>query len=205
MDHSLHVFFHVVLYALWFGGYLSLWLVVLKLNPATDSAERAGQLRAAARILVMAKGAFILMLPMGLQLVENLGIMTLPRAGATGAWIFALIWLSLSWQGGHGKGQEAKGLRAAEWVVEGAFVAIIGGAGILSLLSGAPAVVPWLGGKLVLFALALLAMILVDTALQQLFRSATEDKAAKTRFALAVPALALVSLGAAYLGVAQPL
>lgn len=204
MDHSLHVFFHVVLYALWFGGYLSLWLVVLKLSPDHDSTQRASQLKAAARILVMAKGAFILMLPMGLQLVENLDLMALPRAGATGAWIFALIWLVLSWQGGHGQSQESKGLRAAEWVVEGAFVAIIGGAGILSLLSGAPATVGWLGAKLVLFAAALLAMILVDTALQQLFGSSTEDRAARTRLALAVPALALVSLGAAYLGVAQP-
>ncbi|RME66649.1 MAG: hypothetical protein D6782_03910 [Alphaproteobacteria bacterium] len=203
MNHSLHIFFHVVLYALWFGGYLSLWLVIWRLRPDQDSVQRAVLLRAAARILVMAKGAFILMLPMGLQLVENLGLMALPPAGAAGAWIFALIWLGLSWRGGRGQGQEARGLRAAEWVVESAFVAIIGGAGILSLLSGAPASAGWLGAKLLLFALALLAMIVIDTALQQLFRSTAEDAVAKRRFMLATPVLVLVSLGAAYLGIAQ--
>lgn len=173
MEHNFHIFLHITLFGIWIGS--TIVLLVLLLSRYKESASKAEDqlhLQNFAYVQRIPKAALILMLPMGLQLSNNLGLITLDGGSTLGVWIFALLWLAIDWIGApSGLSAPSKAMRVVERVLQAAFILVLAGAGILSHLSGTPVEVSWLATKLILFAVALVLMAGVDALLVPLYQS----------------------------------
>ena len=171
MSHSTHIFFHVLLFGLWLGPYAALLVLLARLRLLGDNKAAATSILTSIRLIErIPRTAFILMLPMGLQLSHNLNYINFASGSTVGVWIIAIVWLALDWRGlRHSFGPAAQAARTVFRVLAGGFGAIVGGAGLLSLATGSPITVKWLAAKFTLFGLALLTMILIDLATSQLF------------------------------------
>jgi len=96
--HIYLVYAHVLLFAYWlapdWGVYVNSAYVARADLPV---AERRRFLKAALRIDLLPRTCLILLLPVGLQLARNLGLVQLPGAAMTAIWIGGIAWLLLSW------------------------------------------------------------------------------------------------------------
>ncbi|MFC4346826.1 hypothetical protein ACFO5Q_03090 [Kordiimonas lipolytica] len=173
MEHHFHTFLHITLFGVWLGSIVAL-LVLLLCRYREMLSEPEGQLHLQnlAYVQRLPKAALILMLPMGLQLSNNLALITLGDGSMVGIWVFALLWLVIDWVGApSGASVASKAMRVVERVLQAGFVLVLLGAGILSHLSGAPVEAPWLATKLILFAVALVIMSGVDALLVPLYQA----------------------------------
>ncbi len=96
--HVYLVFAHLLLFAYWlapdWGVYVTSAYVARADLPL---AERRRFLQAALRIDLLPRSALILLLPLGLQLARNLGLVQLPVAAMAAIWAGGIAWLLLSW------------------------------------------------------------------------------------------------------------
>jgi len=170
-DHHFQIFLHIVLFALWLGSSVTILVMVCWLNMHGDeSSERKMGLSSLKYLVRVPKTVFILMLPMGLQLASNLGLITLANESTIGVWIFAIVWLGIDWIGAPNRQTStAQAMRVVERVIQAAFVVVLGGAGVLSLLSGAPVEASWLATKMVIYAGILVVMALFDFTLEKAY------------------------------------
>ena len=218
MSHQHHIFLHVILFGIWFGSLLATLVVLGRLYRNEDMASRTSLLTSLRLVERVPKTAFLLMLPMGLQLSSNLGLITLQAGTTFGAWAFALVWLAISWSGArHQHGSTARAARVVTIILQVSFVLVVGGAGILSLLSQSPIPQPWLAAKMVLYASTLIVMMLYDAALMPLYPRAhgpegvstvPEDTAVVRRACflggLAISVLLFILARASWVGVTAP-
>lgn len=170
-DHHFQIFLHIVLFALWLGSSVTILVMVCWLHMRGDaSGERKMALSSLSYLLRIPKTVFILMLPMGLQLASNLGLITLANESTIGLWIFAIIWLGIDWVGAPNRQTPtAQAMRIVERILQAAFVVVLGGAGVLSLLSGTPVDASWLATKMVIYASILVVMALFDFSLERAY------------------------------------
>ncbi len=170
-DHHFQIFLHIVLFALWLGSSVTILVMVCWLHTRGDaSGERKMALSSLSYLVRIPKTVFILMLPMGLQLASNLGLIELANESTIGIWIFAVIWLAIDWLGAPNRQTStAQALRIVERVLQAAFVVVLGGAGVLSLLSSAPVEASWLATKMVIYAGILVVMVFFDFSLERAY------------------------------------
>ncbi len=170
-DHNFQIFLHIVLFALWLGSSVTILVMVCWLHTRGDaSGERKMALSSLSYLVRVPKTVFILMLPMGLQLASNLGLIELANESTIGVWIFAIIWLAIDWIGAPNRQTTtAQALRIVERVLQAAFVVVLGGAGVLSLLSGTPVDASWLATKMIIYAGILIVMALFDFSLERAY------------------------------------
>jgi len=215
MSHSAHIFFHVVLFGLWFGAHAAILMILGELKQAGGAEQQQRMLITMQTLERIPRSAFVLMLPMGLQLAENRGLFEIAGMGVVGAWIVALVWLAVIWaQPRASKSDMAVGMRTTQRVFMVVVAVIMAGAGILSLLSGSPVGAGWLAGKFLLYAIAILAVFGLEMSTQEPLYAAfqqrgsgnleTAVRTALPRAALAGIALFAALMAAAYLGVVQP-
>ncbi len=97
-SHIYLVFVHVLLFAYWlapdWGVYVNSAYVARADLPVT---ERRRFLQAALRIDLLPRSCLILLLPVGLQLARNLGLLQLPTPAMVAIWAAGIAWLLLSW------------------------------------------------------------------------------------------------------------
>ncbi|MBB4210465.1 hypothetical protein EV659_102389 [Rhodothalassium salexigens DSM 2132] len=219
MSHTTHIFFHVVLFGLWLGPYAALLVLIGRLRLIGDQPQAVETLLKSVRLIErVPRTAFILMLPMGLQLSHNLGYIAFSTGNTLGVWVVALVWLAIDWRGARQSfGPAAQAARVVFRVLASGFGAVVGGAGLLSLVTGGPIALPWLAGKFTLFGLALVIMILIDLAVAQFYprQQGKEAKAgvpsdpaliakAASQAGTGIVALLVVLAAAAWMGVVKP-
>lgn len=178
MEHYFQIFLHIVLFGTWFGSLVTL-LVLLLSGYKRSGAGPDGELHldTLGYVQRVPKASLILMLPMGLQLSGNLGLITLGDGSMVGVWAFAVIWLAIDWIGApSGLSTPSRAMRVVERVLQAVFVLMLLGAGILSHLSGAPVEASWLATKLIVFAAALVLMSGVDALLEPIYRAARSNQ-----------------------------
>lgn len=170
-DHHFHIFMHIVLFALWLGSSVTILVMVCWLQMHRDASDaRTMALSSLSYLVRVPKTVFILMLPMGLQLASNLGLIELASGSTIGAWVFAIIWLGIDWIGAPNRQTStAQAMRIVERILQAAFVIVLGGTGVLSLLSGAPVEASWLATKMTIYASILVVMALFDFSLENAY------------------------------------
>lgn len=218
MEHSAQIWLHLVLFALWLGSHVAILVLMWQIRAAAGA--EAEQRRLAAAMMVVERvprTAFVLMLPMGLQLAENLGLFELGGMGAAGAWIVAVVWLAGIWlQPRSRRTDAAVGLRMAQRVLMVSVGLLMAGTAVLSLISGAPIALPWLAVKFALYGLALLIVFGIEAVTQDVVYAAGRDERRPAppidrAIVRALPRAAALSLvlyaclvGASYLGLVKP-
>lgn len=218
MEHSAQSWLHAILFALWLGSHVAIMVLMWQIRVAAGA--EAEQRRLASAMMAVERvprTAFVLMLPMGLQLAENLGLFELDGMGAAGAWLIALVWLAGIWiQPRNRRTDAAVGLRMAQRVLMVSVAILMLGTAVLSLISGAPIALPWLAGKFALYGLALLIVFGIEAVTQDVVYAAGDDgrrKAPPIDRAIehALPRAATLSLllyaclaAASYLGLVKP-
>lgn len=218
MTHFTQTLLHLLLFALWFGGHAAMLVLLWQMRKAKGSEmEQMGLDRALVMIERIPRTAFVLMLPMGLELAANLGLFGLAGAGEFGIWVIGLMWLAVVWlQPRNLRSSAAVGLRAVQRVVMVVVALVMAGSGILSLLSGEPIAASWLAGKFILYGIALLLTFGSEMFTQDLLYAIDPDERHQRpaldvvleRAIMPVTILAILLYAclatAAYLGVAQP-
>lgn len=207
-----------MLFGFWIGTHVAIIALLWQMRFAEghDDAQKrlTGAMHSVERL---SKTAFVLMLPMGLQLAENLGLFQLGGMGAFGVWIIAILWLVGIWVQPRGARTDiAVGLRAAQRVLMVSVGLIMIGTAALSLLNSSPIAYDWLSGKFALYGAALLIIFGIEYVTQPVMYSAAGPGLRPTRplaeaVSIALPkatilsVLLLICLGAAsYLGLVQP-
>lgn len=97
-SHIYLVFVHVLLFVYWLGPDWGVYVnsaYVAREDLPID--ERRRFLVAALRIDLLPRSSLILLLPVGLQLARNIGLVQLPAAAMAGIWIAGICWLLVSW------------------------------------------------------------------------------------------------------------
>ena len=220
MPLNVLAFIHAVLFALWFGTHLAglvlLWQ--MRIAERAGAGEQRHLARALMRIERLSRSAFILLLPMGLELAEARDFFHLGGAGTLGIWLLALIWLVGVWLQPRSRRTDfAVGLRTAQRVLMVFVGLLLIGAGSLSLLGGAQVGPGWLALKIMLFGAALLLTFGIEMATQPvLYATEQESRQPPPAFDVALEGalpratalsvlLYLCLLGAAWLGFAKAL
>lgn len=218
MGHTTHIFLHIVLLAGWFGAHLVVTLLLWQLLRPGLGAEGQQAIRhAIRRVDLIPRACYVLMLPMGLLLADTLGLFALENTSLIGAWLFAALWLFTTWQVNRQQpGDAGKAVLITERLLAAALIIVLVGAGILSLLGGAPISQSWLAWKVILYGVSLGAMMLIDVAMEPLRPALTKrpspDGAAEPdlrpvviRSTAAALVLYAALLGAAFIGVTRSL
>lgn len=216
--HLVWAWFHVVLFVYWLGADVGLFLVMaFAKDPRLGYETRATLIRLAFYIDLFPRVCFALLLPVGLQLAVNLGLLAVPPGLLAAAWATALAWGALHLAVVFRKGTPlARRLvrwnKGYELLMGGVFV----GLGGWSLLAGAPLEAGWFALKLLLFGLVFWIILGIDTVFQPFTTilrmgpggSTPEQEAAITRMTRATMAWALllyaVILAIAFLGKVKP-
>jgi hypothetical protein len=218
--YPLLVWFHVLLFVVWLGGDIGVFLLGqhFRMRHAYGLETRLVLLKLLVALDMGPRSAWALMVPSSIALLAAGGWwpgLDLPLAGL--ALGLGLAWLALVWTAHlHDQTPLAARCRQVEGVLRWLLAGFYLGLGLLSLRNGAPlpGFVAW---KALLFGLIFVAAILIDLAfrpvgprLVALIRDGSSDvtemplRAAMDRtrvFVLAVYALLLVT---SYLGVVKP-
>jgi hypothetical protein len=183
VNHLVWLYLHILLFVFWLGGDVGVWLSMVFVRDARLSFEtRATIIRLAFYVDLFPRVAFALMIPVGVMLAGNLGL--LPASGAlrAGAWIIGIGWSALHLSALFLKGSPlARRLRQANVAFEalaGAVCVGLGGAALLGFdlgaalgldftaLPGPLAAAPWFAAKLLLFGLVFWVVLGIDTRFQ---------------------------------------
>lgn len=183
MSHLAWLYVHILLFALWLGGDIGVWLSMAFVRDSRLSFEtRATIVRLAFYVDMFPRIAFALMIPVGVTLAGELGL--LPDSGSlqASAWSVGLGWSALHLATLFLKGKPlALTLRRVNVAFEalaGAVFVGLGAAALLSIdpgaavgngfvaLAGPLAQAPWFATKLLLFGLVFWIVLGIDTRFQ---------------------------------------
>jgi hypothetical protein len=217
--HDLWVFVHILLFVYWLGADLGVLLLARRVKDGTLSFEtRATLLQMATLIDLTPRLAFVLMLPVGLEMAWGLGLLPEPGAWRWLIWGVAGVWL---WSVIHAGRNPASPLSARLQVLQRGWTVVLGvatlAAGIAFMAGIGGAGPAWLGGKLLMYGLICAFAIGIDWAFHPIVgafgRLASEGSSPEVEqtiggsidkaivFVLALYAALLV---AAFLGTTQP-
>ena len=159
----------------WLGGDVGVWLSMAFVRDARLSFEtRATIIKLAFYVDLFPRVAFALMIPVGVQLAGNLGLLPASDALRAAAWLVGLGWAALHLSALFLKGSPlALTLRKVNVAFEalvGALFVGLGGAALLgvdfSASLGPIAQAPWFATKLLLFGLIFWVVLGIDTRFQ---------------------------------------
>lgn len=167
-SHLLWAYAHILLFVYWLGADVGLWLVMAFIrDPALGFQTRATLIRLAFYIDLFPRVCFALILPVGMQLAQGLGLYPIGSSLLALGWTLGILWSGLHiaivvWKGTR----LARGLvqvnKVYELVAGGFFV----GVGLLSLTTGTPVEAGWFALKLLLFGLIFWVILGIDTVFQ---------------------------------------
>ncbi len=182
------ILIHVVLFAVWFGTGLSGMVVMMQARGASQG--KIALVRVALLLERIARTAFVLMLPAGLQLASDLGLVHLSGLGAAGTWLLGLLWVAVLWAHPPERGDSfAKAMRMTGRVLLAVVGVLMLGWAILGLLGSTIAIPSWLAGKFAIFGsvlfLTLTGDVLHDPLLAHLSGSKDEQEGADLAATLA--------------------
>jgi hypothetical protein len=167
MLYATLVYAHLLLFVLWLGGDLGVFVLGQHFRIRSYSlAERLTLLKLLVAIDMGPRSAWALMVPMSLTLlfVGNWWP-GLPLWGVASAWLVGLVWLWLVWDAHvHDLTPRAARDRRIEGWLRYALTAFYLGLGGSSLAVGAPLAEHWLALKALLFGLIFAAAIMIDHA-----------------------------------------
>ena len=167
MSHLVWLYLHILLFVVWLGGDVGVWLAMAFVRDSRLSFEtRATIIRLAFYVDLFPRVAFALMIPVGVTLAGDLGL--LPASGALrgASWIIGLGWSALHLSALFLKGSPlARTLRRVNVAFEALAGAAFVGVGAAALL-GPSAQSPWFATKLLLFGLDFWVVLGIDTRFQ---------------------------------------
>ena len=175
MSHLVWLYLHILLFVFWLGGDVGVWLSMAFVRDARLSFEtRATIIKLAFYVDLFPRVAFALMIPVGVQLAGNLGLLPASDALRAAAWLVGLGWAALHLSALFLKGSPlALTLRKVNVAFEalvGALFVALGGAALLgvdfSATLGPIAQAPWFATKLLLFGLVFWVVLGIDTRFQ---------------------------------------
>ena len=144
---------HLLLFAYWLGGdlgvFYSSYVVGAPKQPLAARQTAAGILVWLDRI---PRVCLILMVPVSLTLVTNLGLAQWPGVLLYTVWAFTALWLVLLWRV---EATHAAALAAIDALIRVLVIATLVVLGISALRGTGPLAGAWVGIKLLLFALAI--------------------------------------------------
>lgn len=216
--HDLVRYLHVVLLVFWLGPDVAIAIAGgHAVNPALNAPQRAGAARMMQYYEIMPRVCMSLMLTVGGVLSEHVGLEH-PWWQMAGIWLLGPVWLTLTLAAYFGApdGVGATATRL-ERLLRMVLIAAVPASVAWSIATGRLAEAPYVGGKLLLFALVLLLGLLAERAFAPfrdgVRRLATEgaspelDATMKTSFTRGrrlVFAIWVALLLAAFSGVVQP-
>ncbi|WP_328477596.1 hypothetical protein OHA21_24910 [Actinoplanes sp. NBC_00393] len=162
------LYLHIVLMVFWLGGDLGVFYSSrYVIDPTLTPAARLTALKIMSGLDLGPKICLILFLPSGLTLIaldahggSLWGIELIPWWLLVPAWLGAFVWLWLMWTDHHAPGKHPV-VRRVDWSIRIAVVAGMTATGVYTLVATAPFGVDtnpkWLGGKVLLYALAIAA------------------------------------------------
>ncbi|WP_107657007.1 hypothetical protein [Nocardia suismassiliense] len=166
--HGWWIVLHLVLFVFWLGGDLGVFYSSrFVINPALTPPARATALSIMSGLDLAPKICLVLFLPSGITLMalephgaSAFGIDLFPWWFVTAVWIFAAVWLTLTVLAHRTHGQLAA-VRRADLFLRFAVITAMTGSGVYALLAHEPFGVTtnprWLGGKILLYTLAIAA------------------------------------------------
>jgi uncharacterized membrane protein len=215
--YTVLIFFHVLLFAVWFGGHLGVLTLLRQARSSRlDPEHRGFTLRLAMRIDRLPRTAFALTPALGLTLAQSWG------SPVRGVWLFlawalCLAWVAFVWKvPRESETPRARMLRKVEGalMVAGglAFVAY----GLYELFIGQQIIGKWLALKMALFGLVPLPSLQIGAAMHRLRPALDELSAARkpipVKIARAIDIASAASLtlyalliAAAFIGATKPI
>lgn len=151
--YALALVAHLLLFAYWLGGDVGVFYSSYVVgDPNRPVAAR----QAAAGILVwldrIPRVCLILMLPASLSLATAMGLASWPHVVLAAVWAVATAWLVLLWRV---EATHAAALSVIDGLIRVVVIATLAVLGVAALTGTGPITGPWLGIKLLLFALAI--------------------------------------------------
>ncbi len=168
MTHLHWLYVHILLFVFWLGAdvgvYLSMFFVK---DPRLSFETRAAIIKLAFYIDLSPRFAFALMIPVGTQLASALGLLPIGPAGLALAWVVGLGWCALHFATVRYKATPlAAQLRRINVIFEWVAGLGLAAAGAASLAGYGPLASSWFAGKILLFGLAFLVVVGIDTKFQ---------------------------------------
>lgn len=151
--YALALLAHLLLFAYWLGGdlgvFYSSYVVGDPNRPVLARQTAAGILVWLDRV---PRVCLILMLPVSLSLVTAIGLANWPAIVLATVWAFAAAWLVLLWRV---EATHAAALALIDGIIRVIVIATLVVLGVAALRATGPITAPWIGIKLLLFALAI--------------------------------------------------
>lgn len=167
MLYATLVYFHLLLFVLWLGGDLGVFVLGQHFRKRSYSLpERLTLLKLLVAVDMGPRSAWALMVPMSVTLLYVGGWWAgLPAIAVFLSWAVGLFWLWLVWDAhAHDMTPRAARDRKLEgwlrWLLTGFYL----GLGAISLATGAPLAETWLASKALLFGCIFAAAIMIDHA-----------------------------------------
>jgi hypothetical protein len=167
MFYATLVYAHLLLFVLWLGGDLGVFVLGQHFRMRSYSLpERLTLLKLLVAIDMGPRSAWALMVPMSITLLHVGGWWTgLPLVVVLLAWAIGLFWLWLVWDAhAHDMTPRAARDRKLEGWLRWLLTAFYLGLGGLSLATGNPLAETWLASKALLFGFIFAAAIMIDHA-----------------------------------------
>lgn len=164
VSHLTWKFLHILLFVYWLGADLGMFLLARAARqPGLSFEQRYLLLRMAMLVEVTPRMAFILMIPVGLQLAAGLGLVDVAGSALLGIWLTSLAWLALvialERNQGRPAGRPLARLNLSLQVLAGSVFMLLGAS---SLLDHGPFMTLWLSLKVFLFGLIFVCSIMID-------------------------------------------
>jgi hypothetical protein len=166
--HALWGYAHILLFVYWLGADVGLYLVMAFVKDAKLGFEtRATLIRLAFHIDLFPRVTFALILPVGLQLARNLGLLPVGAALLGAVWLVSVLWAAshvaiVAWKGRPVVRRLVEVNKLYELVAGGFFI----GLGAWSLATGSPIDAGWFAAKLLVFGLIFWVILGIDTVFQ---------------------------------------
>lgn len=163
-SHEFWVFVHILLFVYWLGADLGVFVLARRAkDPALGFSQRSLLLEMALKIDFTPRIAFVLMLPVGVQLAWNLGLLHPSALLPAITWVVAGLWLALVLVLARNPAASALLHRLlSAWLL--VLAATMFTASALGLWTDALVSSPWLSGKLALYGVICLLALGIDYA-----------------------------------------
>jgi len=167
-SHFLWVYIHILLFVFWLGADVGVYLTMIFVKNAALSFEtRATLIKLAFYIDLFPRLAFALFMPVGLQLIESLGLYPVSNGLLALTWVVGLAWstlhLTLTLRKGTPLAKQLQKINIGVELILGFFFVAVGA---LSLATGSPLDADWLSLKLMLYGLIFWVILGIDTTFQ---------------------------------------
>lgn len=162
--HEFWVFVHILLFVYWLGADLGVFVLARRAkDPALAFSQRSLLLEMAMKIDFTPRIAFVLMLPVGVQLAWHLGLLHPSVLLPVLTWVVAGFWLALVLVLARNPAASPLLHRLlSAWLL--ILAATMFAASALGMWTDALVSVPWLSGKLALYAVICLLALGIDYA-----------------------------------------